>query len=84
MVVLYQAGCIGPKRKPAISEPSTPSAPCDYASGYDSLGRRCGGRAAEIIPGGELGGNGMYYDSNGNLRLRGPCNDPFDDLLSCN
>jgi hypothetical protein len=59
------------------------NAPCDYSSGLDALGRRCGGRAAEVIPGGALGGSGLYEDSDGNLRRRGPCNDAHDDVQSC-
>jgi len=57
--------------------------PCDLATGVDSLGRRCGGRAAEVIPGGRLGGTGLYQDSQGNLRQIGECNDMFDDPDRC-
>lgn len=52
---------------------------CDYSWQTDSAGRRCGGRAANVRPGGKLGGDGIYKDSNGNQRLYGPNNDPYDN-----
>ena len=36
---------------------------CDYPDDRDSAGRRCGGRAASVRPGGKLGGDGRYIDS---------------------
>ena len=51
---------------------------CDYAWQTDSAGRRCGGRAASVIPGGRLGGDGRYTDSQGRPRLWGRNNDPYD------
>ena len=51
---------------------------CDNPSDYDSAGRRCGGRAASVIPGGRLGGDGRYQDSQGRQRLYGTNNDPYD------
>ncbi len=53
--------------------------PCDYPDQRDSLGRRCGGRAASVIPGGRLGGDGRYTDSYGRPRIYGRGNDPYDD-----
>jgi hypothetical protein len=59
--------------------PSVPAyAPCNYATGYDSLGRICGGRSAEVRPGGALGGNGSYIDPFGRPRIYGSCNDDYD------
>lgn len=59
--------------------PSAPTyAPCNYVTGYDSLGRICGGRSAEVRPGGALGGNGFYIDPLGRPRLYGSCNDDYD------
>lgn len=51
---------------------------CDYSWQYDSAGRRCGGRAANVRPGGHLGGNGIYTDSYGRQRKYGPNNDLYD------
>lgn len=51
---------------------------CDYPDDLDSAGRRCGGRAASVIPGGRLGGDGNYQDSQGRNRLYGTNNDPYD------
>lgn len=63
-------------RKPANS---TFSGKCDYEWQYDSAGRRCGGRAASVRPGGRLGGSGQYTDSYGRSRLYGKDNDPYDE-----
>ena len=52
---------------------------CDYEWQYDSRGRRCGGRAASVRPGGKLGGTGQYIDSLGRYRIYGPGNDIYDD-----
>ena len=52
---------------------------CDYSWQRDSAGRRCGGRAAAVIPGGRLGGDGKYKDSYGRSRLYGPSNDRYDN-----
>ena len=52
--------------------------PGDYSWQRDSLGRRIGGRAAEVRPGGRLGGDGRYNDSYGRPRLYGRNNDPYD------
>ena len=52
--------------------------PCDYPDQRDSLGRRCGGRAASVRPGGRLGGDGRYTDSYGRDRIYGRGNDPYD------
>lgn len=57
--------------------------PCDDSTGRDSMSRACGGRAAEVIPGGRLGGNGSYVDPEGHQRLRGACNDPLDIASLC-
>lgn len=57
--------------------------PCDYSTGRDSMGRACGGRAAEVIPGGRLGGYGSYVDPEGRRRLWGACNDPLDIASLC-
>jgi hypothetical protein len=57
--------------------------PCDYATGMDSAGRVCGGRSAEVIPGGRLGGTGEYIDPDGKPRVMGACNDAYDDLTYC-
>ncbi|MBN2675982.1 MAG: hypothetical protein JXR30_01880 [Alphaproteobacteria bacterium] len=51
---------------------------CDYPDDLDSAGRRCGGRAASVRPGGRLGGNGQYQDSYGRDRIYGKDNDPYD------
>ena len=51
---------------------------CDYPDDRDSAGRRCGGRAASVIPGGRLGGDGRYKDSQGRNRIYGRGNDPYD------
>ena len=51
---------------------------CDYPDQLDSAGRRCGGRAASVRPGGRLGGDGKYTDSFGRQRVYGPYNDPYD------
>ncbi len=51
---------------------------CDYSWQTDSLGKRCGGRAADVRPGGRLGGDGRYQDSYNRPRLYGPNNDPYD------
>ena len=51
---------------------------CDYSWQRDSAGRRCGGRAASVRPGGNLGGNGKYIDSQGRHRIYGRDNDPYD------
>lgn len=51
---------------------------CDYPWQTDSAGRRCGGRAASVIPGGRLGGDGRYTDGQGRQRLYGRNNDPYD------
>lgn len=51
---------------------------CDYSWQRDSAGRRCGGRAASVIPGGRLGGDGRYTDSYGRDRVWGRNNDPYD------
>ena len=51
---------------------------CDYSWQRDSAGRRCGGRAASVIPGGRLGGDGRYTDSYGRDRIWGKNNDPYD------
>jgi hypothetical protein len=53
-------------------------AACDHPDDRDSAGRRCGGRAASVIPGGRLGGDGRFQDSQGRERLYGPNNDPYD------
>ena len=52
---------------------------CDYSWQRDSAGRKCGGRAAEVIPGGRLGGDGRYTDSYGRNRIYGRGNDIYDD-----
>ena len=52
---------------------------CDYPGQKDSAGRRCGGRAASVIPGGRLGGDGHYTDSEGKPRIYGRDNDPYDN-----
>ena len=57
---------------------STSSGKCDYPWQYDSAGRRCGGRAASVRPGGRLGGDGSYIDSQGRQRIYGRDNDPYD------
>ena len=51
---------------------------CDYSWQYDSAGRRCGGRAASVRPGGRLGGDGRYTDSLGRNRVYGRGNDIYD------
>lgn len=51
---------------------------CDYPDDRDSAGRRCGGRAASVIPGGRLGGTGHYTDSQNRNRIYGRDNDPYD------
>lgn len=51
---------------------------CDYPNQLDSAGRRCGGRAASVIPGGRLGGDGRYKDSYGRDRIYGQGNDVYD------
>lgn len=51
---------------------------CDYPNDLDSAGRRCGGRAASVRPGGRLGGNGQYQDSYGRDRIYGTNNDIYD------
>ena len=51
---------------------------CDYPDQLDSAGRRCGGRAASVRPGGRLGGDGSYTDSQGRERVYGRGNDPYD------
>jgi hypothetical protein len=53
-------------------------AACNYPSDLDSAGRRCGGRAASVIPGGNLGGDGRYEDSQGRQRVYGRGNDQYD------
>ena len=55
---------------------------CDYSWQRDSAGRRCGGRAASVIPGGRLGGDGKYIDSYGRDRIWGENNDPYDSNSS--
>ena len=50
-----------------------------YPWQHDSAGRRCGGRAASVIPGGRLGGDGQYVDSYGRDRVYGRGNDIYDD-----
>ena len=57
---------------------------CDYSWQRDSAGRRCGGRAASVIPGGRLGGDGRYTDSYGRKRVWGRNNDPYDKPISDN
>ena len=57
---------------------------CDYSWQRDSAGRRCGGRAAAVIPGGRLGGDGRYKDSYGRDRIWGKNNDPYDSSTSKN
>ena len=85
-MVLFNS-CISMCRSPQRSSPPPPASPeqypCDYASGRDSLGRACGGRSAEVIPDGRLGGSGVYQDYQGRLRMYGACNDIFDDLTFC-
>ena len=54
------------------------SGPCNYPDDRDSAGRRCGGRAASVRPGGRLGGDGKYTDSQGRARIYGPGNDKYD------
>ena len=54
------------------------SGSCDYSWQTDSRGRKCGGRAANVRPGGRLGGDGRYQDSYNRPRLYGPNNDPYD------
>ena len=39
---------------------------CDHSWQTDSRGRLCSGRAADVRPGGKLGGNGDYTNSAGN------------------
>lgn len=51
---------------------------CDYPDDRDSAGNRCGGRAASVRPGGRLGGDGNYTDSQGRNRIYGRDNDPYD------
>ena len=51
---------------------------CNYPSDLDSRGYKCGGRAASVIPGGRLGGNGYYQDSYGRDRKYGRNNDVYD------
>lgn len=51
---------------------------CDYSWQRDSRGRRCGGRAANVIPGGRFGGDGRYIDPQGRERQYGRDNDPYD------
>lgn len=53
-------------------------AACNYPSDLDSAGNRCGGRAASVIPGGRLGGDGRYQDSQGRNRVYGRGNDQYD------
>jgi len=53
---------------------------CDYPDQLDSSGRRCGGRAASVRPGGRLGGDGRYEDSYGRQRVYGPNNDIYDKI----
>ena len=60
----------------AAAAPAT--AACNYQSDRDSAGRRCGGRAASVRPGGRLGGDGRYIDSRGRYRIWGRNNDPYD------
>ena len=50
----------------------------------DSAGRRCGGRAASVIPGGRLEGDGRYIDSYGRNRIYGRGNDIYDDNYNNN
>lgn len=57
---------------------------CDYSWQTDSAGRRCGGRAADVRPGGKLGGDGRYTDSYGRKRLYGKDNDPYDSSRKSN
>lgn len=57
-------------------------AACNYPDDRDSAGRRCGGRAASVIPGGNLGGNGKYTDYQGRQRVYGKNNDQYDKLKS--
>ncbi len=52
---------------------------CDYSWQTDSAGRSCGGRAANVRPGGKLGGDGRYRDSYQRQRIYGPNNDIYDD-----
>ena len=55
------------------------SGKCDYPDQTDSAGRRCGGRAASVRPGGRLGGDGHYKDSYGRDRVYGRDNDIYDN-----
>ena len=57
---------------------------CDYSWQRDSAGRRCGGRSAEVIPGGRLGGDGRYTDSYERNRIWGKNNDPYDNSANNN
>ncbi len=57
------------------------SGKCDYPNQLDSIGRRCGGRAASVRPGGRLGGDGKFKDSYGRDRIYGRNNDPYDKPL---
>lgn len=52
---------------------------CDYSWQTDSAGRKCGGRAANVRPGGRLGGDGIYTDSYGRKRIYGTDNDIYDE-----
>ena len=56
--------------------PLPAQAGCDYAWQTDSIDPRCGGRGANIIPGGHLGEDARYTDSRGRQRLYGKNNDP--------
>ena len=51
---------------------------CTYSEQRDSAGRRCGGRADEVRPGGLIDGDGHYTDSQGRDRVYGPDNDIYD------
>lgn len=81
VIILFNAlnSCVSFNKRQRERLDSSPAAPCDYSTGYDSLGRRCGGRSAEVIPGGRLGGTGFYVDPYGRPRLHGSCNDIYDD-----
>lgn len=74
---------MGPRRQAPAPPQSYSINPCDYGAQYDALGRRCGGRSAEVRPGGRLGGDGFFVDPDGNLRMYGPCNDVYDDPSLC-
>ena len=58
------------------------SGPCNNPDDRDSAGRRCGGRAASVIPGGSSGGDGKYTDSSERDRVYGKGNDIYDSDYS--